>query len=413
MQIFIKRDGAINGPYTERQIKMGIKTGKLTNDDLISKSKNGPWKRVQDTISKNPQTSSATIGNVTDDEVSSWIEEQEDNRDVGEIEIRPNTPLARSPEDTFSNSQVAEDEITEQTLSKSQEGGISDETPTPKSESFTKICPFCAEEIKAAAIKCKHCGEHLDSEPKDSAEEEDAVPVIRSFDTKVSKRVLDDAGESTVRTGFYEDEASCQIKFKCSGSFLIVAGPVLKRADGKEFFIEGEYGVNSISGDKDDAFQANVDFSHRNWNKTPIRVRAYRAQNQIPICERPPLTGKLVYAGLDVDKKALFGFGKIRLVLANGYRRVEGDWFPLDQTSMLEWEHDESKHMSAKIQMKDTKGFAELTNPQVPYPTVITVVCTDAKRRFRSSPDPDINHSNVTLIEGEIRFKTLTVISGA
>lgn len=34
---------------------------------------------------------------------------------------------------------------------------------TPHSE--TKTCPFCAEEVLAAAIKCKHCGSDLTATP--------------------------------------------------------------------------------------------------------------------------------------------------------------------------------------------------------------------------------------------------------
>lgn len=38
-------------------------------------------------------------------------------------------------------------------------------TPTsasaPQPERETKVCPFCAEEILAAAVKCKHCGSDI------------------------------------------------------------------------------------------------------------------------------------------------------------------------------------------------------------------------------------------------------------
>ncbi len=40
--------------------------------------------------------------------------------------------------------------------------------PTPPEEQFSN-CPFCKEEIRADALKCKHCGERLDIPEKSSA----------------------------------------------------------------------------------------------------------------------------------------------------------------------------------------------------------------------------------------------------
>jgi hypothetical protein len=57
----------------------------------------------------------------------------------------------------------------------------------------TKLCPFCAEEVKSAAIKCKHCGEMLDS---GSASKPVKAPSIT--DAAPPGRVLLDEDDITV-----------------------------------------------------------------------------------------------------------------------------------------------------------------------------------------------------------------------
>ncbi len=155
MPYFIKRDEKVNGPFTAAKVESAAKSGKLKETDLISSSREGPWEQLGAVLrSKNPPPIPQTEVERTDfedDDVAAWLAEGEDadsNTTASSNQSVVNTGPPPLPTSVGSPNET-DDPVAS---TKNQSG----------SSKPTKDCPFCAEPIAVAAIKCKHCGEMLD-----------------------------------------------------------------------------------------------------------------------------------------------------------------------------------------------------------------------------------------------------------
>jgi hypothetical protein len=121
MDIFILRAGQETGPYTPHEVHDRLASGRLTSQDLGWHEGESDWKPLAE----------LTI-----------VRELSLGRDLAVVPGHLARVEPRPPTVPASVMRV-------------------EPLPPPVSV-YTRTCPFCAEEIKLEALKCKHCGEVLD-----------------------------------------------------------------------------------------------------------------------------------------------------------------------------------------------------------------------------------------------------------
>ena len=223
MPYFVKRNEKVSGPFTGTQIKSAAKSGKLKETDLISGSKDGPWKALAQALGSKvasdiPQavTEESDLGG---NDVAAWLDEGEDgDGNAADSSNQSVMDTGAPPLPTSVGSRNETDDPV--ALSKNQS----------TSSKPTKDCPYCAEPIAIAAIKCKHCGEMLEGNftPPNASQQPRELEVRQESDFVLSVR------------GPYE-----QVFDLAKRSLLACEGKLKKDSIAEGYLVGGwKYGIN-------------------------------------------------------------------------------------------------------------------------------------------------------------------------
>ncbi|WLD15230.1 GYF domain-containing protein [Planctellipticum variicoloris] len=141
----VKIGNRIHGPFTDEQLHQLVRSGRVDVDTPIRPAANKVWKRAGETeglfgaVDPSAAEHAAAVEEIVDEVL-----------------------LGTQPKQS--------------TVRQGQSQGTALATTAAAG---TKACPFCAELIQSAAIKCKHCGEFLDGRKSAVTHRPEPVRVVQ------------------------------------------------------------------------------------------------------------------------------------------------------------------------------------------------------------------------------------------
>ena len=187
-QYFIKRGEKVQGPLSLKSLKRLADTGQLRESDLVARSKSGVFTEITHYFKLSQNQGEASSKSKTNSSRSDPAVSNQNDVTANQVPtsvghkatdpLRPKTVPNKSastpPQAYVDTHQAKASAHSPQVPFAADEPQSVNPLPVPSS---TKQCPFCAETIAFAAIKCKHCGEFLNSRATQSSSPPEGKPL--------------------------------------------------------------------------------------------------------------------------------------------------------------------------------------------------------------------------------------------